>query len=177
MKKAVLRYSTYAGIAEFVFFFLTWLFITVTGISHKVQGYISYVSIICPLLFVYFGIRYYRDVENNGAISLLKGIQIGLLMVIIPALAFALVETVYVLYIHPKFYDEVFAYDIEEYRKTMSPEAFAKQLIAMKQEIAMDKNPVYNFIIMFLTIGATGVLVTLASAVLLMRRTKKAITS
>jgi hypothetical protein len=170
MKKTILRFGTYAGIFELVCFALVWLVIKLFPIDHGTQGNIGLVAITCPLIFVYVGIRYYRDKLNDGSISFLKALRLGLLIVIIPALSYALVETVYVLYIDPQFYDKVFAYDIEQYRKTLPPAAFALKAKALKAELAMDKNPFYNFSLMVLIIGCLGVIVSLISSLLLMRK-------
>ena len=94
-------------------------------------------------------------------------------MVIIPAISFAIVETVYVLVIDPKFYDTVYAKDIEQYRKTHSAVEFANKLKEAKQALVLDKNPLFNFLMMVLTIGALGIIVSLISSLLLMRRVKK----
>ncbi len=97
----------------------------------------------------------------------------GLLIVLIPAVSFAIIETVYVSYINPGFYQNIAAFDIEQYRKTLSPVQFAEKLNEIKQQVAMNNNPVYNFFGMIIYISALGVIVTLFSSVLLMRRVKK----
>jgi len=174
MKKIILRYSIYSSIAEFVCFVLTWLIIDITHVEHKTQGAIGYVTIIVPMLFVYFGIRYYRDKIKNGNIKFLEALKVGLLIVIMPTISFAIIETVYVLYIEPDFYDKIFAFDIEEYRKILSPEKFAIKLKEMQEQLRSIKNPLTNFCEMILTIGALGVIVTLISSLLLMRKAKQA---
>ena len=173
MKKIVLRYGTYAAIFEFITFVLTWLIMDITNVDHDVQGAIGYVTIISPLIFVYFGIRYYRDRVSNGSITFLKALQVGLLIVIIPTVSFAIIETVYVLYIDPKFYENIMAYDITEYRKSMPPAQFAIKLNEMKQQLALYNNPFYNFGGMILTVGALGTIVTVISSLLVMRRVKQ----
>lgn len=117
--------------------------------------------------------RYYRDEINNGRISFFKALQVGLLMVIIPALSFAIVETVYVELIDPKFYDNVYAQDIELYRKALPPAEFAIKLKEIKQELVLDKNPLFNFFMMVLTISAVGIIITVISSLLLVRRAKE----
>jgi len=175
MKKTLWRYGLYAGIAELVLFVLLWLVIDITHINQSVQGAISWVNLLCPLIFVYFGIRYYRDRINNGHISFLKALRVGLLIVTIPAVSFAVIESVYVLVIDPKFYENVSLYDIEQYRKILPPAQFALKVEEIKQQVAMDNNPVFNFVAMVLTIGALGTLATLASALLLFRRPPKTV--
>jgi len=172
MKKIVLRYGAYAAVFELITFVLTWLLIDITHIDHEVQGYIGYITILSPLVFVYLGIRYFRDRVNNGNISFLKALQVGLLIVIIPTVAFAIIETVYVLYIDPHFYENIAKYEIEQYRKVLPPTAFAAKVKQINAEVAMNNNPVYNFIGMILTVGAMGTIVVLISSVLLKRKPK-----
>jgi len=100
-------------------------------------------------------------------------LKVGLLIVIIPAISFAIVETVYVLVIDPKFYDNVYMKDMEQYRKTLPPAEFAIKLKEVKQALVLDKNPIYNFLMMILTIGALGIIISLISSLLLMRRVGK----
>ena len=173
MKKVVLRFGTWAGIFEFITFVLTWLLIDITNVDHKVQGFIGLVTILTPLVFVYFGVRYYRDHINNSSITFLKAIQVGLLIVIIPTVSFAIIETVYVLYIDPKFYANIAAYDIEQYRKVLPPAQFAIKLKEIKQQVAVNNNLLYNFVGMILYIGALGTIVAIISSLLLMKRAKK----
>jgi len=173
MKKIILRYGGYSALFELITFILTWLIIDITNVDHKVQGFIGYVTIISPLVFVYFGIRYFRDLVNNGSITFLKALQVGLLIVIIPTVSFAIIETVYVFIIDPKFYENIAAYDIEQYRKNLPPTQFAAKLTEIKQEMVLNKNPLYNFCGMILTIGALGTIVTLISSLLLMKKVKK----
>ena len=173
MKKTILRYGAYAALAEFLTFVLCWVVIYFFKPGPDVQGNIGYVAIISPLIFVYFGIRYYRDVFNDGNISFLKAIKVGLLIVILPAIGYALIETVYVLIIDPKFYENIYSYEISQYRKTLPPADFAAKLKEIKQQLVLDKNPLFNFSMMVLIIGALGVIVTLISSLLLMRKAKK----
>lgn len=170
MKKVVIRYGAYAGLFELICFILTWLIIDITHVDHKVQGVIGWFTILCPMIFVYFGIRYYRDQFNDGYISFFQALKVGLLIVIIPTISFAIIETVYVLYIDPKFYDNIGAYDIAEYRKTLPPAEFAAKVKEIKQNLAMYKNPLYNFMGMIFTIGFLGIIAAIISALLLFRR-------
>jgi hypothetical protein len=170
MKKIILRYGSYAAIFEFLFFVLAWLILDLVRVSHQLQGFIGLIVITCPLIFVYFGIRYYRDKLNNETITFLQALKIGLLIVIIPAVSYALIETIYVLIIDPKFYENVAAYDIEQYRKSLSSAQFAIKLKEIKQQVVLDNNPFYNFSVLVLMIGALGTIITIISALLLKRK-------
>ncbi|MES2277333.1 MAG: DUF4199 domain-containing protein [Bacteroidota bacterium] len=174
MKKIVLRYGTYAALAELVIFVLIWLVIWLFNPSHTAQGYIGWVNLLCPLLFIYFGIRYYRDKVNNGQVTLLKALAIGLLITLIPAIAFALIETVFVIYIEPNFYENIAKYDLEQYRKTLSPVAFAAKAKEMQQQVVLSNNPAYNFCMMVVSIASLGTIATVISSLILQRKTAKA---
>jgi hypothetical protein len=172
MKKAVLRYGYYAALAELIFFVFTWLLIWLFKLSHSVQGYIGWADLICPLVFIYFGIRYYRDQLNDGEVSFLKALQIGLLITLIAACAYAIIETVYVLYIDPDFYANIAKYDLEQYKKTLSAAAYAAKAKAMKAQLAISNNPFYNFMTMIMIIASLGTIVTVISSALLFKREK-----
>jgi signal transduction histidine kinase len=173
MKKVILRYGGYSALAELVSFILVWLLLTLVQIDIKVQGTIGWVVIVCPLVFVYFGIRYFRDHVNNGSISFLKALQIGLVMILIPAVAYAIIETVYVEYLDPKFYERISQFEIAEYQKTLSPAALAAKLQEIKQELALNANPLYNFSVMVAVIYALGTIITVLSSLLLMKQRKE----
>jgi len=173
MKKVILRFGAWSSLFMFIFFVLTWLVIGLTHVEHKVQGAIGYVAIICPLLFVYFGIRYYRDKVNNGSITFLTALKLGMLIIILPTISFAIIETVYVFYIDPKFYENLAAYDLEQYRKILSPAQYALKLKEVNEGLQWDKNLLNNFGGMILTIGALGTIVTVISSLILMRKAKK----
>jgi hypothetical protein len=173
MKKVVLRYGGYAALGELVTFVAVWALLTLVQIDIKVQGTISWFVIISPLVFVYFGIKYYRDNLNGGSVTFLKALQIGLLMILIPAVAYAIIETVYVLYINPDFYANIARHEMEEFRETLSSTDFAAKMKEVNQQLEMDKNPAYNFSIMVLIIYALGTVVVVLSSLLLFRKTAK----
>jgi Protein of unknown function (DUF4199) len=172
-KKIILRYGIYAGIAELAAFVLVWLIIDIGHLSYEVQGNLGYPAILCPLVFVYFGIRYYRDKLNNGAISFLKALQVGMLIMIVPAISYAIIETVYVIYIDPHFYENLAKYDLEQYRKVLSSAKFAIKQKQEMQQLATNNNLLINFFTMILIMTALGTIVSLISALLAFKRPKK----
>jgi Protein of unknown function (DUF4199) len=173
MKKVVLRFGAWSSLFMLIFFVLTWLVIDISHVEHDVQGDIGYVAIICPLLFVYFGIRYYRDKVNGGSISFLTALKLGMLIIILPTISFAIIETVYVFYIDPKFYENLAAYDLEQCRKVLSPAQYALKLKEVNDGLQWDKSLINNFGGMILTIGALGSVVSVFSSLLVMRKAKK----
>ena len=102
MKKSVLRYGGYSA-AVLVILFVIGVALG-EGLDYGIREVIGYASIILSLLFVFFGIKHYRDQENNGLISFGKGLVIGLLISVIASLAFGLIDLIYVRFINPVSY-------------------------------------------------------------------------
>ena len=172
MKKAILRFGTYSALAELISFVLCWLILSVFNIGIAAQGNLGWAAILCPLVFIYFGMRYYRDRVGDGTMTFLGALKIGLLITIMPSLFYALIETVFVTLIDPHFYNNIYLRELDEYRKTMSPAEFAAKMNEMKKEVAMDNNPLYNFTFIALFIAACGAIVSLLCALILWRRPK-----
>lgn len=170
MKKIVLRYGGYAALAELIFFVLIWLFIWLFNPSHATQGNISWLNLICPLIFIYFGIRYYRDKVNSGTVTFLKALQIGLLISLLAAFAFAFVETTFVTYIEPDFNTNLMKYDLAQYKKTLSAVQYAAMVKTEQQRVVISNNPFYNFPLMVVIITAMGTIATVISSLLLFKR-------
>jgi hypothetical protein len=175
MKKIILRYGAYAASAELISFVLAWLILTVGTMGISAQGYLGWAAILCPLIFIYFGIRYYRDRVNNGQITFLTALKVGLLIMIMPSLFYALIETIYVIYIDPKFYENIYLREVEEYRKTLSATQLAEKIREMKREMVLNNNPLYNFSVIAVFIAACGVIITLISALILKRTIQVAV--
>lgn len=167
MKKIILRFGIYSSLAELLSFVACWLILRVSHLSISAQGNLGWAAILCPLVFIYFGVRYYRDHSKNGSISFLSALKIGLLITIMPSLGYSLIETIYVEWIDPKFYQHIFTLELESYHKTLSATAYAAKAAEMKQELALDNNALYNFSVVAVFIAACGVIISLASALLL----------
>jgi hypothetical protein len=173
MKKAVLRFGTYSALAELLSFVACWLILSVSHMSIDAQGNLGWVAILCPLIFIYFGIRYYRDRVGDGSITFLAALKVGLLITIMPSLFYALIETIYVTLIDPKFYENIYLKELEVYKTTLSAAKYAAKVKALKDELAMDNKPLFNFSTITLFIAACGAIVSLICALLLWRRSNK----
>ena len=170
MKKSILRFGTYSALAELLSFVACWFILSVSHLSIAAQGNLGWAAILCPLIFIYFGVRYYRDHVSDGAITFLGALKVGLLIAIMPSLFYALIETIFVTLIDPNFYNNIYLRELEEYRKTLSPAEYIAKMAEMKKELAMDNNPLYNFSFITLFIAACGAIVSLICALLLRRR-------
>lgn len=168
MKKIVLRTSLYSLLT------ITGLFIVSMLIGKYInlalQEIFGYVGIILSQLFVYFGIRRYRDQVNNGALTFGKGMQVGILIVLIPAFLFALIDVVYSTYINPRFYEEYCGYMLDKMKASMPAASYEKAAAEMREQMAVFKeHPILQFVVMFLTVFVIGTIITVISSLILRR--------
>lgn len=172
MKKTALRYGLLSGLTIFVLFFIS-LLVQGENRDYGVSEIIGYTIIVLCMLFVFLGIKHYRDKENSGNLSFGRGLKLGLLIVLIPAIVFGLYSVIYALYIEPGFTEKYYAAEIARLKESLPPADFEKQKATMESQKEMFTNPLFNFLVMFLTVFVIGVIVSVISS-LVLRREKPA---
>lgn len=165
MKKTVLKFGFYGALTICLLFFISWFLLD--GLSYNLQEVIGYAGMILSLSFVYFGIRHYRNHENNGKVSFKKALIIGILISLITALAFGILDVIYVEFLNPSFMDDYYAHAVEELQKTLPKEEFEMKLAEMNAEKEMFMYPVVTFIVMGITVFIIGFIMSLISALIL----------
>ncbi|QKJ30481.1 DUF4199 domain-containing protein [Mucilaginibacter mali] len=175
MKTTIIRYGLYGAALQIVFFIIYWLILRVqiTPENYNTQEITGYLEILASLCFVYFGIRYYRDQVNGHIITFGKALGIGLLISLIPAIAFGLLDQLYTKMVDPHFLEKWTNIQVEQLRKSTPPAEFPAKVKALKAEIETYSNPFIGWLVMFLTVFFIGVIVSAVSALILKRKTIK----
>lgn len=158
MKAYKLKYGIAGGLFSSLLGTLNWLLVAQTvGVSASQA--LGYISITLSLLCIPFGVRYFRDRLNNGAVSFGQAFIIGLGITGIAAIVMA---------IHSMLF---FAFQKEEFiawqRQDLSPAelaAFNEQLAQMPE---FAYTPWFQGIVMFFMVFLIGAVVNLISALLL----------
>ena len=125
---------------------------------------------VVALSFVYFGIKNYRDQENEGTISFAKGLIIGILISLITAIAFGIIDVIYITYINPDFTETYYNEAVEEMRQQLSAAEFEVKLKELEQQKALFSNSLFAFALMSGTVLVIGFIISLISALLLQRK-------
>jgi len=167
MKKTVFKYGLYSGLAISVLGLAG--FTLGKGFSYSVQEVIGYVTMVIATSFVFFGIKHYRDKENNGAVSFGKALLLGILITLFAALAFAVIDYLYTTVIHPNFADEYIAYSLENLKNSVSAEEFETKKAGMQAQFKA-YTPGFMAAIMFATVFVIGFIMSLISAVILQKK-------
>jgi hypothetical protein len=171
MKKTILRYGLYSGIFMFLFFMVDSFFFADTDFDTR--EILGWVGIVLSTIFIYFGIRHYRDRYNNGLLSFGKGILLGLLILLFPSLVFGVFNVIYV-ELNPEFMDKYYNYQVSQIRASLPAAEAAAKIDEMEKQKEMFMSPVVQFFAMFLSVFAVGLIVTVISAFLLRRNITRA---
>ncbi len=169
MQKIVLRYGLYAmlfivALSAFEFFVLNDL------LSSSLQEVMGYLTMLLSMVFVFLGMRQYRDKWNNGQLSFGQGLKVGILIVLIPSVAFGLFDLLYTEVLHPGWMDEYYANYIAKLKASTPPSQLEAALQKVNAQKEMFSNPLLQFLLMSATVFIIGLIVTIISALTLRRR-------
>lgn len=140
------------------------------NLGFDTMAVIGYTTIFLSLIFVFFGIRHYRDHENNGEITLGRAIGIGICISLFSALGFALIDYIYTSQINPDFTKDYLAHSIESLKATAAPENFEAEKAALIKENEAFGSPVILALFMFTIVTVLGFIISLISALILQRK-------
>ena len=173
MKNYVIKFGTYsalflvgAGLA---------LFFGMGGASAGPESYAvgevtGYLTIVLSMVFVFFGIKRYRDDERGGTIKFGESLKIGALIVLFPALAFAIYNILYVELLDPEFLEKYYEYQLNKALASADPAEQETVRATMAGQKAMFANIPLQSVVMFLTVYVIGFIVNIISSVILSKK-------
>lgn len=148
MKTTVTRFSVFGILVGFSAF-LAGLYFDIT--TNEAFGY---ATIVASLLFVYFGIRHFRDKQNNGKVSFKQALIVGLLISIFTAIGIAIADYIYTAVVNPDFF--------EEYADMMKAKDPTVEIV----EFTSGQAALFMFAIVFII----GLIISLISSLILQRK-------
>jgi Protein of unknown function (DUF4199) len=175
MKPVVFRYGLFAGLAILALTAIHF-FVVMPNSSWETSEFAGYLTMILSMIFVFMGIRYYRDHVNNGFLSFTQGLKLGALIVLIPAVCFALFDILYAKVLNPSWSDEYFGYYVEKIKASTPADRVDEELQKLQKNKEMFSNPLIQFLLMAVTVYVIGLIVTIIST-LTLRRNKRQVAS
>lgn len=130
----------------------------------------GYASILASLSFVFFGIKHFRDHINDGLVSFKNALLIGLAISAIVGVVIGILDIIYVTLINPDFASEYMQYALEGMKNTLSPEEFEVEKTKLLEQMKLYESPSFAGFIMFVTVFAIGVVISLISSLILQRK-------
>lgn len=172
MKSTAFRYGIYGMIAMVALSGIHFFLVT-PYVNNSMAELMGYLTMLLSMIFVFTGIRYYRDKVNGGLLSFGQGIKTGLLIVLIPSVAFGLFDILYTEVLRPGWKAEYYQGMRERLIQSTAPEMLEAALKKLEQQKEMFDNPLFQFVLMAGTVFIIGLIVTIISS-LALRRNKPA---
>jgi hypothetical protein len=168
MKKTVLIFGLLSGTVSAAMLAATVPFIDRIGFDRGVI--VGYTAMVISFLFVYFGIRSYRDNVAGGRLTFGRAVAVGLLITVISCACYVVAwQVVYYNFI-PDFFERYAAYTVEKLRAAGEAPAVIEQKTRELAEFkTLYDNPLVNAAFTFIEPLPVGLIVTLMSAALLRR--------
>jgi len=168
MKQTIIKYGLFSLITAGVLFLLA---LTLgKSLPYSTQEIIGYLSMITSLSFVFLGIKYFRDKENNGKVSFGKALVIGLLISTFAGVGFGIMDYIYTTQINPNFASEYLEKSLEVMKVSLSPEEFEIKKAELTQQMQQYGGSGFMAFIMFATVVIIGFIISLLSALFLQRK-------
>jgi hypothetical protein len=165
MGRIIAVYGAIAGVIVIIGMFISITFVTDHGTMGMVAGYLS---MLVGLLFVFVGVKRYRDVNLGGVITFWKAFGVGIGIGLVSALFYVLGWEVYMWQTGGTFMAEYMASTIEDMRAAGKSAAeiakFSTEMGAMAEQY---KNPFIRMAFTLTEILPVALLVSLVSAALL----------
>jgi hypothetical protein len=174
MKKTALRYGLYGIITILAVFTMSWLFLSSRTDNYEFREAVGWTGIFLSVVFVFFGLKYYRDKQNGGSLGFWEGLKLGLLIVLFPSVAFGLFNVFYILVLDPQFLDKYYGYQVAQLKNSVPASELGLRIREVQDAKEQFSSPFFQFIVMFFSVAAIGLIVTVVSTLILKRKAGKA---
>lgn len=167
MKKVIIQYGIYAGLINACFMCVSMAYLHISG-NYEGNIWLGYTAMLLAYIFIYFGIKKFRDQLNAEKINFIQGFKIGLGISLISSLFYVIAWAIEYHFYMPEFMDKVIESSIN---KLKSENLNAEQLKIKESEMlaykTMYQNPLYFFLFSFLEIFPVGAFSSLIYAFIL----------
>jgi hypothetical protein len=170
MRKNILVFGLISGLVIGTFVVVIgWLCDTKSEFGHSLV--LGYGAQLLALSFIFVGVRNFRDKYNQGRLTFIQALKIGLGITLVASTMYVAVWLVdYYLFI-PDFMDKYAAHMIKEARDSGATQAVLdKKIVEVNGMKEMYKNPVYVILFTYLEILPMGIVISLVTALLLRRK-------
>ena len=171
MKQSIIKYGIRSFITASVLFLAGFLIGKQIDLDFNTMAVFGYASMVLSLIFVFFGIKHYRDQVNDGKVSIGKAIGIGLLISLFAAIGFGIVDYIYTTSINPDFAVEYKDYTLAQLQEAnLSAEELKAKTAELEASMEMMSSSSFMAFVMFATVMIIGFIISLISAIVLQRK-------
>ncbi|MGV3731468.1 MAG: DUF4199 domain-containing protein [Sphingopyxis sp.] len=167
MGRIIAVYGAIAGVIVAIGMFINMNFIASHGAMGMVAGYLS---MLVALIFVFVGVKRYRDVDLGGVIGFWKALGVGLGIGLVASVFYILGWELYMWQTGGTYLTDYIARTVEDMRAAGTPAAeiakFSADMGAMAERY---KNPLFRMALTLTEILPVALLVSIVSGALLRR--------
>lgn len=174
MKNIVLKYGLLSGAAVILMMSATTAWVHNSG---KLEGgeLFGYAGMIISMVFVFVGVRAYRDQQRNGVISFGEAFKVGGLMALITCASYVVGWLIVYEFFMPDFLDQYMTTYLAEMKASGKSELEIQQATEqMLQYKEWYKNPLFRIALTLMEILPVAVLSSVVSAAILRRKSPTA---
>jgi Protein of unknown function (DUF4199) len=174
MKSTIIKFGIRSGIIAAIMLAITTAGFQYLGIDKFDNDYsmiFGYAGMLVSMSMIYFGIKNYRDQQNNCKVTFLNGLLFGLGIMLISCIFYSLMWLIIYYNFFPNFMDEYAAAHINKAKEAGASIAeLAKTTESMNQMKDYYKSPFMIFFITLLEPTPVGFLFSIISAMILKRK-------
>jgi hypothetical protein len=169
VKKIVLTFGLTSGVIVSVLMGGSLLIADRIGSGHSMA--LGYTIMVASFLFIYFGIRSYRDNVLGGQISFGRAFACGMLISLVTTACYVIMWEVLYFNFMPHFMDSYFAGQVQRVQSAgLDSATTAAQVAAIRHSQGLYQNPLVNIAYTVMEPLPVALIVTLISSALLRRK-------
>jgi hypothetical protein len=169
MKKVVVTFGLLSGAVSAAMMLMTVPFMHRIGFDYGLV--VGYTAIVLSFLFVFFGIRSYRDNVAGGSVTFGRALSVGILIALISSLCYVVTWEFVYFNLMPDFWEQYSAYAVEHARAAgASQQTIDETSRQMREFKQVYDRPLMNAAYTFIEPFPVGLVIALVSAGILRRR-------
>ncbi len=170
MRKIITKYGLISGIISAVLLLIVSI-LNKDKFNFDYSMAIGYACMIAAMVFIYFGIKKYRDHFNGGKISFKTALLIGLGITLISCILYSLMWLIVYYNLMPNFMDDYAKFSLQKMQNSGASQIEIDKLIASINEMKeWYKNPILVFLITLMEPTPVGIVISLVSAIILKKK-------
>jgi hypothetical protein len=170
MKKISITYGLIAGLIAMSFMIVSTILWNENNNSNQ-SMIIGFIGMFISFIFVFIGIKKYRDKENGGNITFVNAFKIGFFIALITSSIYTIVWLIQVHFFMPDFMEKYAAKAIEEIKSSnLSAAEITEKVTEMELMRENYKILFYRICYTLMEILPIGIVIALISALILKRK-------
>jgi uncharacterized membrane protein len=169
MKNTIIKYGLISGVIAALGILIMTLVLKSYGFDYT--AYVGYSLIILSMTVIFFGIKAYRDNENEGQLSFKTGLLVGLGIAVISSVCYSLMWMVVYYNFIPNFIEDYATFTTNQLKNSGASEAELRNNAAQMQDFKdLYRTPFGIFAATLVEPLPVGILGALVSAFILKKK-------